>query len=214
MLFRSDQIRAEMHRLSERTGLSIVVSMGDAAASGGYWISADADLIVANPLTLTGSIGVVSMKPVFARLLEKREVHRESYRRGAMTDMFSPWRPMTAEEREAVEKEINATYDIFLDEVSRARGIPRADVEEVAGGRVWFGRAAADHRLVDRIGTVEDAVTEAATRAGIRDDFRTLYFTGQRTSLLARLAGGVEYIRAFGGFVGLDGDDPGIETAD
>ncbi|TPW11910.1 MAG: protease IV, partial [bacterium] len=170
----SDQIRAEVDRIRERQGLPVVVSMGDAAASGGYWIATSADAIMANPLTITGSIGVVSIKPVFERLLEKRHVHREVYRQGAMTDMFSPWRPMTDEEKEALDRDVMATYDIFLDEVAAGRHMSRADVEAVAGGRIWFGREAVEKGLGDRVGSIEDAVVEAAARAGVTDTYRTL----------------------------------------
>jgi protease-4 len=207
----SDQIRAEVQRIQERERLPIVVSMGDAAASGGYWIAMNADRILANPLTVTGSIGVVSMKPVFERLAEKRHVRRESYKAGAMTDMFSPWRAMTDAELAAMEREAMATYDIFLDGVAAGRNLPRAEVEAVAGGRVWLGRDAEARKLVDGMGTVEDAVEEAAARAGIRDDYRTLYFTGQKISWLTRLATGVEYVRTLGGMA-ITGDADAIEV--
>lgn len=198
----SDQIRAEVQRIQESRGLPVVVSMGDHAASGGYWIAATADAIVANPLSVTGSIGVVSMKPVLERLMEKRRISREVYQRGAMTDMFSPWRAMTAEEKEALDRDVRATYDIFLDEVAAGRRMPRTEVEKVAGGRVWLGREARERGLVDQLGSVEDAVVEAAARAKLTDTYRTLYFTGQKISFLTRLATGVEFVRTAGGMFG------------
>ncbi len=207
----SDQIRAEMERLRDADGMPVLVSMGDAAASGGYWIATSSDRIVANPLTVTGSIGVVSMKPVFERLAEKRGIRRESYRAGAMTDMFSPWRAMTDAEKEAMDREAQATYDIFLDEVAEGRRLSRADVEAVAGGRIWLGREAEAKRLVDGMGSVEDAVEEAAARAGIRSEYRTLYFTGQKISWITRLATGVEYVKTLGG-VATAGDVDGGEV--
>jgi len=211
----SDQIRAEVQRIKESTGLPIIVSMGDAAASGGYWIASNADAIVANPLTVTGSIGVVAMKPVFERLLERRHISREVYQRGAMTDMFSPWRAMTAKEKEALDRDIRTTYDIFLDEVAAGRRMTRAQVEAVAGGRIWLGREARERGLVDRLGSVEDAVVEAAARAGITDTYRTLYFTGQKVSFLTRLATGIEFIRTASGLVGSGVESGGeIELAD
>ena len=155
------------------------------------------------------------MKPVLARLAEKRGVHRESYRAGEMTDMFSPWRPMTDAEKQELERETEAIYDIFLDEVARGRGLTRSEVEAVAGGRIWLGREAVANRLVDGIGSVEDAVEAAAALAGIRPEYRTLYFTGQKVSWLTRLATGVEYVKTIGGVVtGGDADAGEVDVAD
>jgi protease-4 len=213
----SDQILAEVKRLRAEWGRPIVVSMGDAAASGGYWIAAHADRIVANPLSLTGSIGVVASKPVLARLLERRGVRREVYRIGPMSDMQSPYRAMTSEERALFQRELDATYTLFIDEVAAGRGLARSQVEGVAGGRVWLGRKALEHRLVDELGTVNDAVARAAGLAGLEGEYRTLYYTGQRLSFLTRLAQGVEYLEAAGGWLGVRsaGDaDADIDTAD
>lgn len=211
----SDQILAELKRLREESGRPIVVSMGNAAASGGYWIAAHGDHVLANPLSVTGSIGVVSSKPVLARLLERRGIHREAYRSGPMSDMDSPYRAMTDAERALFERELEATYDLFVDEVAAGRGLSKEAVEAVAGGRVWLGRKALEHGLVDALGTVGDAVNKAAELAGVEGEFRTLYFTGQKLSFLTRLAQGVEYLRVAGGLLGAgsraDGD---IDTAD
>lgn len=212
----SDQILAEVKRLREDAGLPIVVSMGNAAASGGYWIAAHGDAVIANPLSVTGSIGVVAMKPVLARLLDRRGVNREVYRRGEMSDMYSPYRAMTSAERELFEREIDATYDLFIDEVVAGRGLARPEVEAVAGGRVWLGRKALEHRLVDALGTVEDAVATAAELAGIGrgEEYRTLYFTGQKLSFLTRLAQGVEYLRVAGGLLGTTTDIEDVDVDD
>lgn len=190
----SDAIRREILETRRRQRIPIFVSMGNMAASGGYWISMDADLIVANPLSITGSIGVASLKPVVAGLLAKRDVRREVFKEGEYTDMFSLYRPMTEEERRQVGVEVDGLYSIFLDGVAAGRRIPREVVEASAGGRVWLGSQAVGRGLVDSLGTLDDAVRGAARAAGIERDYRTLYFTGTRFNLLSRLTGGVEYL--------------------
>jgi protease-4 len=194
----SDRIRREILDVRRRRGIPIVVSMGNAAASGGYWISMDADRIFADPQTITGSIGVVFSKPVFERLLEKRDVHREVFKEGELTDMFSPNRPMTDEERSQVNLEIEEIYKIFLDGVAEGRKLSPEKVRSVADGRVWFGSQALGHGLVDEIGTLMDAVEAAGLAAGLDDDYRTLFYTGQKFNLLTRLVQGVEYLKLLG----------------
>ncbi len=190
----SDRIHAAIMEILRRRHIPIVVSMGNMAASGGYWISMDADRIVANPLTVTGSIGVVHAKPVIAALLDRQDVRREVFRRGENTDMFSVTRPMTDDEKRQVDREIDETYRLFIDGVARGRNVTVERAEELAGGRVWLGSQARANGLVDSLGTLADAVQWAADAAGIGGDHRTLYFTGQKFNLLTRLVQGVEYV--------------------
>lgn len=145
----------------------VVASMGDAAASGGYLAAVGADAIVAEPSTLTGSIGVFALKPDLSGLLGKLAAVRESRRRGELSEIASPAKPWTPAERAAVERRIAAFYSLFVDRVAGGRGLSPAEVEEVAGGRVWTGRQAFDRRLVDRLGSLADAVALARERAGI-----------------------------------------------
>ncbi|HET9551470.1 MAG TPA: signal peptide peptidase SppA [Anaeromyxobacteraceae bacterium] len=148
----------------------VVVSMGDLAASGGYLAAVGADLIVAEPSTLTGSIGVFALKPELSGLLAKLSVGRDAQQRGALADVASPWKPWTPEERAGVERMIGAVYASFVDRVAEGRKLSREAVERVAGGRVWTGAQALERRLVDRLGGLPEAIAAARERAGLRPD--------------------------------------------
>jgi len=161
----------------------VVVSMGDLAASGGYLAAVGADLIVAEPSTLTGSIGVFAIKPDLSGLLEKLSIHRDSQRRGEVAEVFSIAKPWAPAERAAVERMIQAVYDLFLDRVAAGRKLPRAEVEALAGGRVWTGAQALERKLVDRLGGLAEAVKAARERAGIP--------TGEEVELLGLGGGGL-----------------------
>ena len=150
----------------------VIASMGDLAASGGYLVAVGTERIVAEPSTLTGSIGVFALKPDLSGLLQKLSVQRDVQTRGKNADIDSMARPWTAEERALVEKQIDAVYGIFLDRVVEGRPLSRAQVEQVAGGRVWTGRQALDRKLVDQLGGLDDAVTVAIARAGLDRDAR------------------------------------------
>jgi protease-4 len=162
----SDLIWREVMR-ARRRGKPVVVSMGDLAASGGYLVASAADAIVAEPSTLTGSIGVFALKPDLSALLGKLSVRREATARGENAQVLSLTKPWTPSERAAVERQIQAFYRTFLDRVAEGRSLPRAEVERIAGGRVWTGQQAVERRLVDRIGTVLDAVALAREKAGL-----------------------------------------------
>jgi protease-4 len=145
----------------------VVVSMGDVAASGGYLAAVGADLIVAEPSTLTGSIGVFMLKPDLSGLLEKLSLGRDLQQRGKVAAVDSVWKPWSAEERAAVERQVEATYQGFLQKVAEGRRLPPADVEALAGGRVWTGAQALERKLVDRLGGLAEAVDAARERAGL-----------------------------------------------
>ncbi len=145
----------------------VIASMGDLAASGGYLVAVGADRILAEPSTLTGSIGVFVLKPEFSGLLEKVSVHRAVQTRGKNADIASMARPWTAEERALVERQVDVVYGTFLDRVVEGRSLPRAEVEKVAGGRVWTGQQALARKLVDQLGGLDDAVAVARQRAGL-----------------------------------------------
>lgn len=159
----SDLIWREVVRARGRK--PVVASMGDVAASGGYLVAVGADAIVAEPSTLTGSIGVFALKPDLSGLLAKLSVSREAFARGENAQLESIMKPWTASERQAVEKQIDMFYRLFVDRVAEGRRIPRAEVEPLAGGRVWTGKQAFDRRLVDRLGSLEDALAIARERA-------------------------------------------------
>lgn len=186
----SDLIWREVVRARQR-GKPVIASMGDLAASGGYLVAAGADAIVAAPSTLTGSIGVFAAKPDLSGLLGKLSVHREPFTRGENAQLTSLAKPWTPSEREALERQIAAFYDLFLRRVAEGRRLGRGEVEAVAGGRVWTGRQAYERRLVDRLGTLADAVALARTRAGISPgDAVEVRRTGAGDTRLERLAAG------------------------
>ena len=145
----------------------VIIAMGDVAASGGYFVATPGQRIVAQPGTLTGSIGVLSGKFVNAGLYEKLLWHREIISRGEHAEVMSSARPFTEEERRGVWERINRTYDVFLDRVMTCRKMPRNAVDAVAGGRVWTGRQALEHGLVDELGGLDLAIRRAREKAGL-----------------------------------------------
>jgi protease-4 len=159
----SDLIWRAVAKARERK--PVVASMGDVAASGGYLAAAAADAIVAEPSTLTGSIGVFVLKPDLSALLAKIGISREAWARGETAQLSSVAKPWTEEERRAVEGQVERFYRTFVDRVAEGRRLPRERIEAAAGGRVWTGRQAAERGLVDVLGTLQDAIELAAERA-------------------------------------------------
>ena len=159
----SDLIWREVVRARKRK--PVVASMGDVAASGGYLVAVGAEAIVAEPSTLTGSIGVFALKPDLSGLLAKISVTREAFTRGENAELSSVAKPWTASERLAVEKQIDMFYRLFLERVGEGRKLSPAEVEPLAGGRVWTGKQAFERRLVDRLGSLGDAIALARERA-------------------------------------------------
>lgn len=185
--FASDLIWREALRLSRRKPL--VVSMGDVAASGGYYIAAPARAIMARPATLTGSIGVLAVRVNGAALLERARIGVGVISRGANSGLYSPLRPLEANERDALARTVFETYAIFKDRVREGRGIEEERLEPIAGGRVWTGREAALFGLVDDLGGLPAAVARARELAGLPPDPRpTLLMVrgGGRRDLLPR----------------------------
>jgi len=144
----------------------VIASMGDVAASGGYLVAMGADTVLAQPSTITGSIGVFALKPDLSGLLDKLSVNVGAVQRGAKARIESPLKPWTPEERKLVDREVQAFYRGFVEKVAESRRMSREDVEQVASGRVWTGEQALARRLVDRLGTLDDAVALARERAG------------------------------------------------
>jgi protease-4 len=155
-----------------RRGKPVVVSMGDVAASGGYLVAAGADAILAEPTTLTGSIGVFALKPDLSGLLAKLDVNVESDQRGRNARIATFTRAWTPEERALVERQVSAFYSQFVGKVAEGRRLPAARVEEIARGRVWTGAQARELGLVDRLGGLDDAIALAKERAGLDADAR------------------------------------------
>lgn len=175
----SDEFLEEM-KLIKSKGKPVVVSMGDYAASGGYYISCFADSIFSNPFTLTGSIGVFALIPNFAKLTdEKLGIDYDSVGTGPYANKFNLMFPWGEEEKQVLEKNILATYNRFTDNVANGRNIPIEDVKEIARGRIYSGHQALKLNLVNSIGSLNDAIECAARLASI-DSYRTSEFPTQK----------------------------------
>ena len=162
----SDAIWREVVR-ARNAGKPVVVSMSDVAASGGYFISMAADAILAQPGTVTGSIGVVSGKPVVSDMLGKAGVTTDSIVLGEHAAMFSTSKPFTSDDWQLVDAWLDRIYADFTGKVAAGRGLTAERVHELARGRVWTGADAREHKLVDDIGGVQDAADIARRRAGL-----------------------------------------------
>ncbi|MGH7820108.1 MAG: signal peptide peptidase SppA [Candidatus Binatia bacterium] len=158
----------------------VVASLGAVAASGGYYIAAASDVIVANAGTLTGSIGVVMELANFRQLLDKIGLAAVVLKAGKYKDIGSPVRPMTDEERALLEGLLTNIHEQFIGAVSRGRKLPADDVRKVADGRIYSGEQALELGLVDQLGGLRDAVRLAGERAGIEGDPTTVPFRQDR----------------------------------
>ncbi len=166
----SEQILAAV-RAAKAAGKPVVVSMGDYAASGGYWISSEANWIVAQPSTLTGSIGVFGGKLVLADALGRFGVDMRNLSVGGeYADAFSPSQSFTPAQRAAFSAQIDRTYEEFITRVATGRRLPPARVREIARGRVWTGAQAKTLGLVDQLGGLEEAIAKARELARIPAD--------------------------------------------
>lgn len=155
-------------------GKIIVVSMGAVAASGGYYIACAADSIVANPGTITGSIGVILSYPVADRLMDKIGMRIEVVKSGDLKDVGNYGREVTPEDRKMLQAMIDDTYDQFVSAVAESRGMEIDVVKQYADGSVFTGRQANKFGLVDRLGTLEDAIAIAGELADLGDDPRVI----------------------------------------
>ncbi|MGI6405273.1 MAG: signal peptide peptidase SppA [Syntrophaceticus sp.] len=156
-------------RLKE-SGKIVVASFGETAASGGYYVGAAADKIVALPSTLTGSIGVISVVPNLEELYKMIGYEEYVFKSGPHKDMLSASRPITAEEEEIMQDITNDIYDQFLDAVVEGRGLPKEKVRQLADGRVYSGNQAKEVGLVDELGGQREAIELAAKLAGIEGE--------------------------------------------
>jgi protease-4 len=164
----SDKMWRAVQRL--RAVKPVVVSMAEYAASGGYYVASGANAIVAEPATLTGSIGVFLLRPSFTGLYEKLEIGSEVIQRGPYAAVSGGDRAMTQEQQTRTEQFIQASYAEFLSRVSTGRGMPTEAVNELGGGRVWLGSDAFARKLVDQLGGLRAAVERARVEAGIQTE--------------------------------------------
>ena len=170
--FVSDEIWREIQLVREE-GIPVIASMGDVAASGGYYIACGADRIIAEPNTITGSIGVFGLIPNFEELMnDKLGIHIDTVKTARYANgIVSPFYPVGPDEAALVQESIDRTYEVFLSRVAQGRTMTRDAVHEIAQGRVWTGARAKEIGLVDQLGDLDDAIEVAAEMAGT-DDFR------------------------------------------
>jgi protease-4 len=163
----SEEIGREVERT--RGKKPIIVSMGDVAASGGYWVAAGADQIFAPPSALTGSIGVVGVRLDLSGLAAKIGITSSTAKIGSHADSASAFRPWSDDELAASRTEMKYIYDRFVDWVASGRHLSRETVQEIARGRIWSGEQAQRRGLVDRLGGLAAALEEAKRRSGLPD---------------------------------------------
>ncbi len=176
----SQEIYEEVKSIRE-SGKPIVVSMGSIAASGGYYVSCGATRIVANPGTITGSIGVIATFPNFSKLMGKVGLQMNVVKSGEYKDSGSPFRPATKEDEQIFQGVVDDSYSQFLDVVSTERKLSLEKLKKFADGRVFTGVQALKLGLIDTLGSYEDAIKIAAKLGGIRGKPTVIEQRRQRT---------------------------------
>ena len=186
----SQEIYSEVKKFAAKK--KIIVSMGSLAASGGYYISAPATTIFANPSTITASIGVILKLSNIESLMDKIGIKSHTLKTGKYKDSGSPLREFTAADRAMLQAVIDNTHEQFIKAVAEGRKLPVEDVRKIADGRILSGEQAMGHKLVDRLGTLQDAVEEAGRLAGISGDPELLLPPKKKIDYLDLLVEGAE----------------------
>ena len=184
----SQEIHDAIKRIKARK--KVVVSMGGMAASGGYYISAPADRIFAEPGTLTGSIGVIFLHFNVRGLLEWAKVEETTLKSGKYKDTLSPFRPIQETDREEIQSISDDVYSQFVQAVAQGRGMPEARVREIAEGRIYTGKRAKELKLVDELGGFDDAIAAAWGLAGQSGEPKVQYPPRERELSLRDLVRG------------------------
>jgi len=191
--FASELIRRELE-LTRAAGKPVVVSMGNVAASGGYWISMSSDEVIADPATITGSIGVFAILPTAEKGIDKLGIHTAGATTTWLADAYNPLRPLDPRFGQVVQGAINHIYAEFTTRAAQARKSTPEKIDTVAQGRVWTGVQAKDRGLVDTLGSYGDALKSAARRAKLGDDYRVVYIEREQSKfdrVLEMLGGSV-----------------------
>jgi protease-4 len=161
--------------------IPVIISMGNLAASGGYWISTTGDKIFAEPNTITGSIGVFGLLFNIQDIGNENGITWDSVKTGKFADLSSSVRPKTPEELAQIQKMVDLIYERFITKVAESRQLPKSKVEEIAQGRVWSGTDAQELGLVDELGGIEDAILAAAEIAELEEDWKLVEYPKSRT---------------------------------
>ena len=202
----SDEIRAALINLKKEKNIQIVVSMSTYAASGGYFIAIAGDYILAEPASITGSIGVLGGKFVLSGLLDKLDIHFGDVKFGQNAGILSVTHKFSDSEKDVFERSLDEVYEDFTTKVSEARGISSEEMDKIARGRVWLGREAASLKLIDANGGLQYAILKAKELAGIGadEDFALAYYP-RRETLQEKLTkfiesgGSLPMLKAIGG---------------
>ena len=165
----TQEIHNEIIRAREK-GKKVIVSMGDIATSGGYYLASGADYILANPGTITGSIGVAVGNINFRELMDKWGIEMNIIKSGKYKDTLSHWRQMTESEREFLQELVDRVYNQFITAVAKGRGLEIEKVKELADGRAFTGEKSLELGLIDRLGGFQEAIRVAAEKAGIKGE--------------------------------------------
>lgn len=166
----SQEIHDAVKRVKTKSNKAVIASMGTVAASGGYYIAAATDRIIANPGTLTGSIGVIMEMANFEGLMKKVGVEGVVIKSGRFKDVGSPLRKMSDEERKLLQSVMDDVHHQFIQAVADGRSLEVSEVEPLADGRIYTGRQAKEARLVDELGDLDDAIHIAADIAGMEGE--------------------------------------------
>ncbi|MGD8992201.1 MAG: signal peptide peptidase SppA [Desulfobacterales bacterium] len=172
----SDILYNEIIAFKEKTGAKVVVAMMDVAASGGYYISLPADFILAHPTSITGSVGVLFIRPDLSGLIDKIGVGVEVSKTGKNKDMGSPFRQATAEEKEIVQNMIDRLGQRFLDRIARHRRIDSRDLKEISTARIFLADDALRLGMIDRVGYIREAVSQAKKMAELPQNAKVVVY--------------------------------------
>ncbi|MFH1028728.1 MAG: signal peptide peptidase SppA [Pseudomonadota bacterium] len=186
----SQEIYEEVKKFAAKK--KIIVSMGSLAASGGYYISAPATMIYANPGTITASIGVILKLSNIEALMDKIGIKSHTLKTGKYKDSGSPLRKFSPEDRAMLQSVIDNTHEQFIRAVAEGRKLPIDEVRKIADGRILSGEQAKGAKLVDRLGTLQDAIEEAGKQAGIKGEPEVIQPPKKKMNYLDMLSGGVE----------------------
>ena len=172
----SAEINAAIVRLKKKYKKPLIVSMGGAAASGGYYVSTSADKIFSDELTITGSIGVFTARPNLDSLMKQQKIKVENFKRGENSDIGSFYKQLDDKEIEIIQGIIDYYYDRFITAVSEGRNMTKEEADQVAQGRVWLGTDAFNKRLVDEIGGLYESIKYAKKKSGITGRYKLVYY--------------------------------------
>jgi len=185
----SQSIYQELRKARDE-GMPVVAAIGSVGASGGYYAALGADSIFVMPGSITGSIGVILQFPNVEELAEKVGISMEVVKSSELKDIGSPFRPVSPEDRSVLESMVADIYDQFVETVAEERGLSRAQLAELADGRILSGRQAIAAGLADGVGNLPDAIAAAGRMAGLGDDPRVVRPPEPRLSLLQLLLSG------------------------